>query len=43
MQKKKIILGSGSPRRKELLGGLDISFEVDTNNNFEEKYALRTG
>lgn len=35
---KKIILGSGSPRRRELLGGLDIDFEVDTRNNFEEKY-----
>lgn len=42
MLKKKIILGSGSPRRKELLGGLDISFEVDTKNNFEEKYAPET-
>lgn len=35
---KKIILGSGSPRRRELLGGLDINFEVDTRNNFEETY-----
>lgn len=35
---KRIILGSGSPRRRELLGGLDIEFEVDTRNNFEEKY-----
>ena len=33
-----IILGSGSPRRRELLGGLDLSFEVDTRNNFEETY-----
>ncbi len=35
---KRIILASNSPRRKELLGGLDISFVVDTRNNFEEVY-----
>ena len=35
---KKIILGSNSPRRKELLAGMDIIFEVDTRNNFEEVY-----
>lgn len=35
---KKIILGSNSPRRKELLGGLDIEFTVDTSNTFEEVY-----
>ena len=39
---KRIILGSGSPRRRELLGGLDIEFEVDTRNNFEEKYTEDT-
>jgi len=33
---KKIILASGSPRRRELLAGLNIDFEVDTRNNFEE-------
>lgn len=33
---KKIILGSGSPRRRELLGGLDLPFTVDTGNTFEE-------
>lgn len=33
---KKIILGSNSPRRRELLGGLDIPFTVDTGNTFEE-------
>ena len=38
----KIILGSGSPRRKELLGGLDIEFEVDTRNTFEEVYSEDT-
>ena len=35
---KKIILASASPRRKELLAGLDIDFEIDTRNNFEEVY-----
>jgi septum formation protein len=35
---KRIILGSNSPRRKELLAGLDLEFEVDTRNNFEEVY-----
>ena len=33
---KHIILGSNSPRRRQLLKGLDIDFEVDTGNNFEE-------
>lgn len=35
---KKIILASNSPRRKELLAGLDIEFIVDTRNTFEEVY-----
>ena len=35
---KRIILGSGSPRRRELLGGLDIPFTVDTGNTFEESF-----
>lgn len=35
---KKIILGSNSPRRKELLAGMDIDFTVDTGNSFEETY-----
>lgn len=39
---KKIILGSGSPRRKELLGGLDIEFTVDTRNTFDEVYSPET-
>ena len=39
---KKIILASGSPRRKELLAGLNIDFEVDTNNTFEETYDPET-
>lgn len=33
---KRIILGSGSPRRRELLAGLGLDFTVDTGNNFEE-------
>ena len=33
---KRVILGSGSPRRKELLAGLNIDFEVDTRNDFKE-------
>ena len=33
---KRIILGSNSPRRRELLAGLDLSFTVDTGNRFEE-------
>ena len=39
---KRIILGSNSPRRKELLAGLDIEFSVDTGNNFEEVYDPKT-
>ena len=35
---KKIILASASPRRKELLAGLCIDFEVDTRNNFKEEF-----
>ena len=35
---KHIILGSNSPRRRELLKGLDIDFEVDTKNNFQEYF-----
>ena len=33
---KRIVLGSGSPRRRELLAGLDVEFTVDTGNTFEE-------
>ena len=39
---KHIILGSNSPRRRELLKGLDIKFEVDTRNNFEESFGPDT-
>lgn len=39
---KKIILASGSPRRKELLAGLNIDFEVDARNDFDESYDPQT-
>jgi len=35
---KSIILASGSPRRRELMAGLDVEFTVDTRNNFDEKW-----
>ena len=39
---KRIILGSNSPRRRELLAGLNIEFEVDTRNNFIERFGPDT-
>ena len=39
---KHVILASGSPRRRELFKGLDIDFEIDTNNNFKENFAEDT-
>ena len=39
---KKIILGSNSPRRRELLAGLDVEFTVDTGNTFDEVYSPDT-
>lgn len=36
---KKIILGSASPRRRELLSGLDLDFTVDTQTNFTEAFS----
>lgn len=33
---KRIVLGSASPRRRELLAGLGVDFTVDTGNTFEE-------
>lgn len=39
---KRIILGSNSPRRRELLYGLNIDFEVDTGNNFDEHFSSDT-
>ena len=37
-QDHRIILASGSPRRRELLAGLGYEFTVDTGNTFEETY-----
>ena len=34
---KRIILGSNSPRRRELLAGLEVDFTVDTGNTFKER------
>ena len=42
LQGKRIILGSNSPRRRELLSGLNIDFEVDTRNNFDECFSPDT-
>ena len=39
---KRIILGSNSPRRRELLSGLNIDFEVDTENYFNEYFKQDT-
>ena len=35
---KRIILGSNSPRRRELLRGLDIDFEIDARTDFNEHF-----
>ena len=35
---KKIILGSNSARRRELLAALDVEFTIDTRNNFVEQF-----
>ena len=36
---KKIILASGSPRRKEIMEGMGLAFEIDTENSFKEEYS----
>lgn len=35
---KRLILGSNSPRRRELLKGLGVDFTVDTENYFQENF-----
>ena len=39
---KRVILGSNSPRRRELLARLNIDFEVDTGNDFDEHFSSDT-
>lgn len=39
---KRVILGSNSPRRRELLRGLNIDFVVDTMNDFDERFSPDT-
>lgn len=38
LKDKKIILASGSPRRRELMSGLGIDYTVDTETRFDEFY-----
>lgn len=38
LDKYKIVLASNSPRRKDLLAGLDIAFEVKVNGDVDESY-----
>ncbi|MBP9018670.1 MAG: septum formation protein Maf [Bacteroidales bacterium] len=38
LEGKKIILASSSPRRKQLLEGLDIEFTVEENGNVSEQF-----
>lgn len=42
LKDRKIILGSNSPRRRELMAGLNIDFIVDTGNTFSESYSPDT-
>ncbi|MBR4757137.1 MAG: septum formation protein Maf [Bacteroidales bacterium] len=40
--RKKIILASNSPRRRELMESLDLDFTVDTGTSFMEEYSPDT-
>lgn len=42
LKDRKLILGSASPRRKELLAGLGVPFTVDANSNVKEEYDPKT-
>lgn len=42
LKDRKLILGSASPRRKELLAGLGVPFTVDAKSNVKEEYAPET-
>ena len=37
LKKYKVILASNSPRRKELLAGLGVEYEVNLWNNLEKR------
>jgi hypothetical protein len=44
IQKRNIILGSKSPRRKQLLAGLEISFEIitaETDESLSSDFPIR--
>ena len=43
LKKYKVILASNSPRRKELLGGLGIDYEVKTIPDIDESYPAGLG
>ena len=38
LRNRRVILASGSPRRRQLLASLDIPFEVDTDFTVDEHY-----
>ena len=38
LKARKLILASASPRRKQLLGGLDLPFSIEYNDNISEDY-----
>lgn len=42
LQKRKLILASASPRREQLLSGLDLPFSIEYNENLSEDYHPET-